>query len=76
MLAAMLVNGTLPQATGRRVNLPAVWSEADRPAWYDPVMFRVELHGMDKVKQSLAAHQDTLRNAYVANACEAQLGKR
>jgi type VI secretion system secreted protein VgrG len=76
VLAAMVVQGTLPQASGRRVNLPAVWSEADRHSWYDPVMYRVELHGMDKVKQGLAAHRDTLHNAYVANGCEAQLGKR
>ncbi|HYO52376.1 type VI secretion system tip protein TssI/VgrG, partial [Archangium sp.] len=76
VLAAMAVQGTLPQAAGRRVNLPAVWSEADRPAWYDPVKYRAELHGMDKVKQGLAAHRDTLQNAYVANGCEAQLGKR
>jgi type VI secretion system secreted protein VgrG len=76
MVAAMLVDGALPQANGRRVGLPAVWDESHHPSWYDPVMYRVELHGMDKVKQGLAARRDTLKNEYVASGCEAQLGKR
>ncbi|OJT17383.1 hypothetical protein BO221_45530 [Archangium sp. Cb G35] len=74
MVAAMLVNGTLPQATGRRVNLPQP-KEFDH-AWYDPVMYRVDLHGMDNVKKSLDTHQENLKNQYVASGCEAQLGKR
>ena len=74
MVAAMLVNGTLPQATGRRVNLPQ--PKEFNHAWYDPVKYRVDLHGMDNVKKSLETHQENLKNQYVANGCEAQLGKR
>ncbi|MFE8603835.1 type VI secretion system tip protein TssI/VgrG [Archangium violaceum] len=74
MVAAMLVNGTLPQATGRRVNLPQ--PKDFNHAWYDPVMYRVDLHGMDNVKKSLETHQENLKNQYVAEGCEAQLGKR
>ncbi|ATB42652.1 hypothetical protein CYFUS_008131 [Cystobacter fuscus] len=74
MVAAMLVHGTLPQATGRRVNI--LPSKDFKPAWYDPVLYRVDLHGMDQVKKSLDEHRETLQNTYVANGCEAQLGKR
>ncbi|QRK11415.1 type VI secretion system tip protein VgrG [Archangium violaceum] len=74
MVAAMLVDGTLPQATGRRVNI--LPSKDFKSAWYDPVLYRVDLHGMDQVKKSLEEHRETLQNAYVANGCEAQLGKR
>ena len=42
----------------------------------DPVMYRVDLHGMDNVKKSLETHQENLKNQYVAEGCEAQLGKR
>jgi type VI secretion system secreted protein VgrG len=76
MVAAMLVDGALPQAAGRRVNLPAVWDEKNKPAWYDPVMYRVELHGMDKVKAGLNERRDLLKNEYIASGCETQLGKR
>jgi type VI secretion system secreted protein VgrG len=39
-------------------------------------MYRVELHGMDKVQAGLTAHRDLLKNEYIASGCEAQLGKR
>jgi type VI secretion system secreted protein VgrG len=74
MLAAMAVSGSLPQATGRRVNLPP--PKEFKSSWYDPVLYRVELHGMDQVKNSLDTHQENLKNQYVANGCETQLGKR
>ncbi len=74
MAAAMIVNGTLPQATGRRVNLPQ--GKDFKSSWYDPVLYRVDLHGMDEVQKSLDTHRENLQNAYVADGCDAQLGKR
>lgn len=74
--AAIALAGTLPPSVGKRTALPAVWNDEDKPAWYDPVMYRVTLHGMPKVLAGIEARQAALRKDYETNGCTTQLGPR
>ena len=73
---AILIKDTIPPSVGNRHPLPAVWKPGQEPSWYDPVMFRVTLHGMDKVNEGLQSHRDDLIESYNDQGCPAQLGPR
>ena len=71
-----LTKDTIPPSIGNRTAVPAVWPDGEEPAWYDPVMYRVELHGMEKVIEGLKHQREQMVSDYNDAGCAAQTGPR
>ena len=71
-----LTKDTIPPSIGNRHAVPAVWPEGGEPAWYDPVAYRAELHGMAKVIEGLEHQRDQMIIDYNDAGCATQTGPR
>ena len=71
-----LTKDTIPPSIGNRHAVPAVWPDGEEPAWYDPVAYRAELHGMVKVIEGLEHQRDQMIIDYNDAGCATQTGPR